>query len=50
MDEKMDVFARATLFLYQQSLKNLGLEGDLRVVRAGQGTVQEEQEAHEQAS
>lgn len=50
MDEKMDVFARATLFLYQQSLKTLGLEGDLRVVRVGQDGEQEEQKAHEQAS
>lgn len=36
MDEKMDVFARATLFLYQKRLESLGLEGDLRVVRVGE--------------
>lgn len=50
MDENMDVFARATLFLYQQSLKTLGLEGDLRVVRVDQDGDQKEQKAHEQAS
>ena len=36
MDEKMDVFARATLFLYQKRLESLGLEGVLRVVRVGE--------------
>lgn len=35
MEEKnMDVFARATLFLYQKRLESLGLEADLRVVPA----------------
>lgn len=50
MDEKMDVFARATLFLYKTALENLRLDGDLRVVRANQDREQEAQKAHEQAS
>ena len=33
-DNSMDVFARAMLYIYQANLENLGIKGDLRVVRA----------------
>lgn len=33
-DKSMDVFGRAMLYIYQAGLENLGLKGDLRVVRA----------------
>ena len=32
-DNSIDVFGRAMLYIYQAGLENLGLKGDLRVVR-----------------
>ena len=32
-EEKMDVFARAMLYIYQARLENIGVKADLKVVR-----------------
>lgn len=32
-EEKMDVFARALLYIYQARLENMGLKADFKVVR-----------------
>lgn len=33
-DNSMDVFGRAMLYIYHADLKNLGLKGELKAVRA----------------
>lgn len=32
-EEKLDVFARALLYIYQARLENMGLKADFKVVR-----------------
>ena len=44
-DNSMDVFARAFLYIYQARLENLGLKGELKVVRRAEPKGPEMEEA-----